>query len=189
MLRSGHERSILISKCSSVPCSRRQLEPVVGIHLNTDASLCINYCTEMHYTRQNFGLQYWSLFLMECHHDVIPVPNPARPPFRVFLKYQKQPKKLPKLGKYDHKDDNVEEGEYDTSHGLIMASAHNTTFYYNSLHCTASASATLVKFTSSNIGRCVMIAEFLNVNFYTNLKLPTQCLHSKVNFPFILPNL
>ena len=102
---------------------------------------------------------------MECHHDVIPVPNPARPPLRVFFKYQKQTKKLPKLGKYDHKDDNVEEGEYDTSHGLIMASAHNTTFYYNSLPCTASASATLVKLTSSKIGRCVMIAEFLNVNF------------------------
>ena len=51
---------------------------------------------------------------MECHHDVIPVPSPARPPFRVFFNYQKQTKKLPKLGKYDHKDDNVEKGEYDT---------------------------------------------------------------------------
>ena len=78
------------------------------------------------------------------------------------------------LVKYDHKDDNVEEGDYDTSHGLIMASEHNTIFYYNSLHCTAlasasesasaSASATLVKLTRSNIGTCVMIAEFLNVN-------------------------
>ena len=124
---------------------------------------------------------------MEGHHDVIPVPNPAWPP--LTTQYQKQTKKLPKLGKYDHKGDNVEEGEYDTSHGLIMVSAHNTTFYYNSLHCTASATATLVKLTGSNIGRCVMIAESLNVNFYTNLKLPTQCLPSKVRNPFIFPNL
>ena len=116
-------------------------------------------------------------------------PKPCPTTLQGFFNYQKQTKKLPKLGKYDHKDDNVEKGEYDTSHGLIMASAHNTTFYYNSLHCTASASATLVKLTSSNIGRCVMIAEFLNVNFYTNLKLPTQCLPSKVSYPFILPKL
>ena len=54
-----------------------------------------------------------------------------------------------------------------------MPSAHNTTFYYNTLHYTAFASATLVKLTTINIGRYVITAEFLNVNFYTNLKLPT----------------
>ena len=118
-----------------------------------------------------------------------PGPKPCPTSTQVFfLKYKKQTKKLPKLAKYDHKDDNVEEGEYDTSNGLIMGSAHNTTFYYYSLHCTTSASATLIKLTRSNIGRCVSIAKFLNVNFYTNLKLHTQCLPSRVRYPFILPN-
>ena len=92
------------------------------------------------------------MFLMGCHHDVIPVPNPAQPPLRFFC-CTKTNKKLPKLSKYEHKDkvevkdDNVEEGEYDTPHGLIMAYAHYTTFYYDSLHCSASASATLVTLT------------------------------------------
>ena len=89
---------------------------------------------------------------MECHHDVIPVPSPAQPPLMFFL-VPKTNKKLQNLSKYEHKDkyeykdDNVEKGQYDTPHGLIMAYAHYTTFYYDSLHCSASASATLVTLT------------------------------------------
>ena len=135
MLRSGHERSIWISKYSSVPCSRRQLEPVVGIHLNTDASLCINYCTEMHYTRQNFGLQYWSLFVMECHHDVIPVPSPARPPFRVFLSTKNKQKNYQSQANMTIKM--IMQRKVNMIHPMASSWRPHTTQLFTTIHCTA----------------------------------------------------
>ena len=42
------------------------------------------------------AVQYHGLLLMECHHAVIPVPNPARPPLRIFF-LPKTNKKMTKV--------------------------------------------------------------------------------------------
>ena len=97
------ERSIWISKYSSVTCSRRQLEwtleweftsPLMRHCASTIVQRCITLGKTSVYStgRQNFGLKYGSKFLMQSLQDlminwwnlIFPIPNPHQPPLTFF---------------------------------------------------------------------------------------------------------